>query len=99
MRFSKKSITWSALPVLVLGGITEIAQDTQLRGLAEAALELGEARELGQREHGVPQRHGFLVTGNTGDHRAKKGHPIGRRKGDDRGAHITASPAEGELCL
>src|ERR671914_1737946 len=89
----------STLPILLLGGITEIAKDTQLRRLTEAALEFCEARKFCQREHGVPQRDGFLVTRNARNHRTKKRQPIGWLKRDDRGAHITASAAEGELGL
>jgi hypothetical protein len=76
-----------------------MAKDTQLRGLAEAALEFGKARELGQHEHRIPQRDGFFVTGNAGNHRAKKGHPIGGRKRDDWGAHVRTGATEGELGL
>src|SRR5262249_27675478 len=76
--------------------VMEVAKNTQLRGLPEAALEFGEARELGQREHGVPQRDGFLVIGNAGNHRAKKRHAIGWCKRNDRGTHVTASAAEGK---
>ena len=59
---SARCLPW---PSFVQGRIMEMAKDTQLRGLAEAALEFGEARELCQHEHGVPQRDGFLVTGNA----------------------------------
>ena len=48
--------TRPTLPILWQGCLREIAQDTQLWGLAQAALDFSEARELGQREHGVPQR-------------------------------------------
>src|SRR5215467_9784467 len=69
--------TMPTLPIFVHRARSEMAKDTQLRGLAEAALKFCEARELSQREHGVPQRDGFLVPGNAGNHRAKKRYPIG----------------------
>ena len=39
--------TLPTLPILVHRCLTEVAKDTQLRSLAEAALEFGEAREFG----------------------------------------------------
>src|SRR5262249_33518278 len=88
-----------ALPILLPWGGAETAENTHLWDLTEAALELGEARERGQCEHRVPQRHGLCVTGNTRNHRTKKRQPVGRREGDDRRPHVAARPTEGEFGL
>src|SRR5437870_3614165 len=88
-----------ALPILLLWCSAEAAEDTQLWDLTEAALELCEARELGQREHRVPQRYGLCITGNTRNHRTKKRRPVGRLEGDDRRPHVAARTTEGELGL
>ena len=53
-----------------------MAQDTQLRGLAEAALEFGKAWEGGQHEHRVPQRTASSSLGMR-EITGPKGHPIG----------------------
>src|SRR5262249_41152983 len=88
-----------ALPVLLLWGGAETAEDTQLWDLTEAALDLCEAREPGQRQHRVPQRHGLCITGQARNHRTKKRRSVGRLEGDDRRPHIAACTTEGELGL
>src|SRR5712691_7627891 len=88
-----------ALPILLLWCGAEATEDTQLWDLTEAALELCEARELGQREHRVPQRHGLCITGKARNHRTKKRQPVGRLEGDDRRPHVAARTTEGELGL
>src|SRR5262249_57510866 len=88
-----------ALPALLLWHGAETAEDTHLWHLAEAALELGKARKLRQREHGVPQRHGLCIARNPRNDRPKKRQSVGRLERDDRGPHVAACTAEGECGL
>lgn len=80
----------AALPVLVHGGVTDATQEVQLRLLAQAALDLGEARELGQCRDGVPQLDRLGVAGDPRDHRPEEGQAVRRLERDDRGPDLAA---------
>src|ERR1700759_5223503 len=62
----------------------------ELRPLAQAALELGEARERDQADHVVPQPDRVVRLEQAADDRAEERHAVRRLELDDRGPAVLA---------
>src|SRR6185312_16605781 len=82
--------TASAVPVLLdANGIGVDAETGQLRPLAQAALDLGEAGERRQGDHVIPERTGVGRARQPADHGSEEGRPARRLKVQDRCADVT----------
>src|SRR3954452_15887437 len=85
----------ASVPVLLLAGAARWhTEPHQLRLLAQAALELGEAGEPSQAHHVVPQLAGRLFLGKSTDHRAEERDPVRGLEVDDRSADVLAGEHE-----
>src|SRR3954447_9696376 len=85
----------ASVPVLLLAGAARWhTEPNQLRLLAQAALELGEAGEPSQAHHVVPQLAGRLLLGKSTDHRAEERDPVRGLEVDDRSADVLAGEHE-----
>src|SRR3954452_472116 len=90
----------ASVPVLLLAGAARWhTEPHQLRLLAQAALELGEAGEPSQAHHVVPQLAGRLLLGKSTDHRAEERDPVRGLEVDDRSADVLAGQHERLLTL
>src|SRR3954467_12444782 len=81
----------ASVPVLLLAGAARRhTEPHQLRSLAQAALELGEAGKPSQAPHVVPQLAGRLLLRKPTDHRAEERDPVRGLEVDDRSADVLA---------
>jgi len=79
------------VPVFGAAGLAGFdAEAGQLRPLAQAAFDLGEAAEPGQRDDVVPQRDGVFLARQPADHRAEEGGALRRAELDDRRSDVPA---------
>src|SRR6476469_7107989 len=90
----------SAVPILLFAnGFGVDAEAGQLGPFTQAALEFGEAAELGKADDVIPECAGLVGARKPTDHRAEEGRSVRRIEMQDRGADVAARQGERLLGL